>query len=462
MTEIDFINSNRYLESINRPGTINFNITPERRQAEVEAEDSRGNPTTENTPKWEITSIAITEEAVNQAVPNLRNVLQQVERVKFIITNSPISLLQDPLPLEVEVRTRAYFPQLTQHQGNTNPQAFYYFGIEPITIRNNDPETPELDTGYNANLRFALQLGNESVDEAYEQEFDIRENRLVTLTPYISDLTFSFSEYNATISNALESRRSSRRVESDRGVLDVNPSNIAAIISGNAKPAQIQESYYSDTGWSRSRFRGTKERALRETGVPSSLLGRSFKGEEFTNDSRIGTICTFPTESRILSEYLWTGESELPKVEFVEFEALSGEGKTSTIGTITTSTMNGLDNISNITLNVSNTPIGLRPGSRDYLRIGEEVVQVVRVLNTTSGSRILRVLRGVGNTEKTDGEVLGKKIQKIKTGNKIFKFTDAITKVELVSNRRVWVQEDNKVLIVNPFGEILKEERCED
>jgi len=161
-----------------------------------------------------ISGLTVTKSALSvDGVSNqdLETVLDQVEAIRFIFNNVLYNLA---------VVKRSFY--------NT-AIPFYYFGVDPFTV-------PDISSGVFDDLAPSV-----SID----------------FTPFITDLQFAFSEYNPLIGNAQVNRPSRRQVEADRVENNSQPGNWQSIIDGNASPATIQDSLYSDTGWSNARYKGS-------------------------------------------------------------------------------------------------------------------------------------------------------------------------------------------------------------
>ena len=446
MTEIDFINSNIFLRDINQSGVINFNITP-----------SRG-----FTPqgRWTVSSIAVPINAVIGDTEQIRKRLQEVTKITMIIPPTPIQgwFASTPTLIVLNITSRIFYGQ-NNVPSNINDfenfEPFFYFKIVPITLENisQDP--------YIIQLRQVLQLGNILVNEQGEYD-DLRTDVQVNITPYISSLTFSFNEDNAIIGNAIQARRSGIKQESDRGQVDINPSNIDAITLQVAKKAEVQDSLYSITGWTNARYKGTKTSARTLNEIPPTLRGTPFIGEEFTRESPSNTICLITESDRILEDYLWAGDSELPKVSYATFLDTETGVRRDNIGVIQNITLSEIDETSNITVNTQGTPILFRPKVGDLLDIEGEVVKVLKILNTVPGSTVFKAQRGFNNTERVSGELEDVKVRRLELKDRVFKFTTGLEKVEAVNDRRIWVRDLDTIIYTDEFGRILKEVKCSD
>lgn len=455
MTEIDFINSNIFLRSINESGVINFNITPQRNST-----PSQG---------WTISSIAIPINAVIGDTEQIRRRLQEVTKITMVIPPTSITNIgvftSTATPIVLNITSRIFYRQNNIPSNIDNFEdfePFFYFKIVPINIENNSQDP------YIIKLQEVLQIGNPQIEEEQELD-DLREDVQINMTPYIDNLTFSFNEDNAIIGNAVQSRRSGIRQESDRSQADINPSNINTITLQVAKKAEIQDSLYTTTGWINARYKGTKTSAKTLNDIPATLRGTSFKGEEFTKESPSNLVCNISEPDRILENYLWAGDSELPKVLYTTFKDTQDgfkfgiiEGVRDNIGIIESVTLSSINEISNITINTQGTPISFRPKVGDLLDIKGEVIKVLRILNTVPGATVVKVQRGHNNTERISGVHTNIKVKRLELRDRVFKFTQGLEKVEAVNNRRIWVRDLNTVIYTDEFGRIIKEVKCSE
>jgi len=80
---------------------------------------------------------------------------------------------------------------------------------------------------------------------------------LVVLQPYI-DEDFYVSDYNVLAGDIFEPRVNSFYMDIDYAAGIITASNQQAILSGSATRATVQESNYTDNGWTNARYNGTK------------------------------------------------------------------------------------------------------------------------------------------------------------------------------------------------------------
>ena len=106
--------------------------------------------------------------------------------------------------------------------------------------------------------------------------------------PYIKE-KFDNSDFNALQGNATGILKSKAALEVDRDTDNVNPSNLAAIITRTAQPAQIQYSNYTTRGWTNARYEGSKNVAVIPRDNPAQSY-KSFVGSIHPMDADDATI----------------------------------------------------------------------------------------------------------------------------------------------------------------------------
>ena len=204
---------------------------------------------------------------------SIQTVLEQVETIQFRYGGTSNTVSDYILNINTSAYYAATFP-------------FFYFSIDPVYI-------PDI-----------LDASIVGVDSPVVLED-------ITFTPFLADIDFGFSDSNPLFSNASEQRESRIVMESDRFDSTTLPSNIDAILSGTADKANVQDSLYYDTGWSRARYKGSKTTPSDNAGIEPALSGRSFKGESFSGDATTDYICQ--SDNRLQQEFFHDGKTQLPK-----------------------------------------------------------------------------------------------------------------------------------------------------
>lgn len=273
---------------------------------------------------------------------------------------------------------------------------------------------------------------------------EVQENTTVSFTPFINDLVFAVSSYNATFNNALNNRQSSLRVQSDRSNDYAKPSNFDAIANGNATYAFIQDSLYSDTGNVNSRYNGSKSTPGNYGGVSPSLAVRAFRGEIYTDDANIDLVCGTLESDRILVELAHTGPEKLPTYS------------SSSLGIDTRFQINSSEQ--NIIVYSGNPSQSLDEG--DILQVeGTTSVEKLRILQYNAFTKTLIVQRGYLQSTPNSDIDIGTPIFKLDR-NDILQFGDNNSKVTAVNNAIVYVKDDNRLIYTDDFGSVYSSSLC--
>jgi hypothetical protein len=119
--------------------------------------------------------------------------------------------------------------------------------------------------------------------------------------PYLA-AKFNNSDFNALIGNATDIVRNSVAVELDKAGDQMNPTNLAAVITQTATSATTQDSNYQVTGWTNARYYGSKNTSTIQ-GNDTALTYVSFKGSVHPKDSTTATILANVADSDTLDIY---------------------------------------------------------------------------------------------------------------------------------------------------------------
>jgi len=378
---------------------------------------------TNPSPNGQITSIVIGRNAfsingdTNAGNTNLNSVLEQVERIKFTFVIDG----GDNIEFDEEIINRAFY-------GGTLPNPFFYFQFTPVIVP--DIENPPY------------------VTELFEYQ-PIQ----ITLTPYLLDITFGFSEYNATISNAQENRKSEIRVESNRVEDSTLPTNWEAIISGSAFPATIQDSLYNDTGWTNGRYDGSIINSRGNAGVSPAFAGVPFQGEVFTADTQNAYICSSTRRETDIVELLHTSTNLLPSFISGSSGAILNTAITDPITqTLELDQLPTTGSIEQGTiLLIENQDPAVKPGYELFL---------VKSFNNILSPPTVEVERGYGNTTGTN-HLISAPVFTVAPFD-IFTFErDRGNYIRLVSNAKILVQGNNTVVDTDKFGNVVDQFECQ-
>ncbi|QQO91842.1 putative nucleic acid binding protein [Flavobacterium phage vB_FspM_immuto_3-5A] len=332
---------------------------------------------------------------------DLENVLLSATSIRFTYNNQLIDL---------PILNRTRYTNIT----NNPDDNYYYFEVENTIINN--------ITG----LVTSAEIPAPVID--------------ITFLPFIQDEKYQYSNNNPLISNALENRTSTYIQQSDRQSSGVRPTNLPQILDRTATPAQTQDSNYTTTGWSNARYVGSATDAQDFKGIPPAITGRLFTGEVNTSASADLLICSKSISDRILSELLFTGNTELPTFEGfanTNYQVLQDVSAT--------------DNTILYEYNTIPPTGSLEIGSilkvKRSLAIEPEFMRVEKI--EPEFSRI-QVTRGYLST--TPGELEdGDNIIVVKP-LRIFKIDTTSANIVNSTNSKVWVKESGEILSTDGYG----------
>ena len=294
---------------------------------------------------------------------------------------------------------------------------------------------------------------------------------LTYLLPGVTEVGFNNSDYNAVISNAVDVRRAETQIfDVDRRSNLSLPSNLTAILSGSAIAAEVQDSFYSDTGLIRARYEGTKTTKDDYSGVSPTLNVVTFTGAIYDANTSINSICSQSYDERALINIGFDSLLNFnPNDQSIPTASLqSGERDGRIIGSpaIVTDTQTVIEtNVFNVSAD------RIVPGRILYITNNTvfDYAEIVKVENLGAIDSIeslyrLTVIRGVNGSSKTiEGNLSGVPDYSlnIKTvdGDVIYEFEK--NKPVTVSNKRLYIQETGEIYKVGPKGKILyREETC--
>ena len=385
MTEANFIAIHFPNGPINYPGSIHLNVNQ-----------------VGNTQEGVISSMIITVDAfsINGQTNStyIEGVLEQINSVKFTF---------DDQLYDLAIISKAYYPA-------SNP--FFYFTIEPAYIQNIN----DADQYVPANVE-------------------------ITFTPYLQDVEFGFSEFNPLISNAEQNRKSNKYMTSDRLERAITPTNLDALLNLTAEKASIQDSLYTDTGWSNARYVGSKTSAAESAGIAPTLTGQTFTGEVFSIDSDTDYICSLT--SRVKQELFHTSNKPLPTADLTDLKLTLG----STFGQQQTE-------LTYSTINLSGSL-----GIGDVLKSPEitDPAEYMRVEDIKQNENKVKVRRDIYNSypylpPSYNSGVILTKVNRFD----IFRFGTGQNRIQLVNNSRIYVEGNSTIVDTDDFGQIVSSSQC--
>lgn len=290
---------------------------------------------------------------------------------------------------------------------------------------------------------------------------------LVVFNPFAQEQDFFYNTYNATIGNAIDSRKSRLIYDVDRNTSQAIPANLQAILSGSATLAEVPDSNYSSKVFTKSRYTGTKT-TKDDFGTLPAFGVTVFTGEIYELNTASGLICSKSYADRNIIdisfapniETLASQKDTYPKVRTTLTDvnkviAPSSLGANDTtlnlygyyldeveVGTILRVNTGALSNyelmkVESVTLQdfVVGFPGTDATSSFEVTRryYSEYVDDQASGLNFTSGSSLITV--------------------SIVKGDEIF---DASQDVAYrISNRKIWVEERDAAVVVDERGQVI-------
>jgi hypothetical protein len=232
-------------------------------------------------------------------------------------------------------------------------------------------------------------------------------------------------------------------MSSDRNETTVNPQNLDSLLSTSASKAQITDSLYYDTGWSNARYVGSETSANDFGGIEPAIVGRSFRGEVYTTSTPDVLICSQSVGERVIEDLLHNGPELLPDFELGNSNMIVGTTSISE----TTSVFSYAPKTSRAT-----TDIPVVVGS--VITIENEKMRVEAINQNST----LKVERGYLNT--IPAEHSSKLTISASAFTRIFNFEENNTKISVVDNSNVYIEDTRVVLGTDKFGVVYSKFEC--
>lgn len=274
----------------------------------------------------------------------------------------------------------------------------------------------------------------------------------VVIEPVTATGAYNYNTYNPLIGNTITDRKSSYTVYSDRGATTqetgTNPVNIVSILTGQAVPASIQDSLYSDTGWKNGRYEGTKTTAEGYGGIDPTIAGISFTGAYYPLSVADSTINTATIDTRVIQEYfLIPGQGIDTSVPVVTFPADS----TKTAMYKATGQLNATRTVFDFTVipgAVEKEPI--KVGDYLYLYNVDEIVKVEQV-SISGGTRTTTVKRYMFGTNPNKTTSVVETTARVLTDtNRVYQVES--NRIEFLGEGKVWIQTSGDILRMDELG----------
>lgn len=427
MTPQQFVAAHTFnIEGVNITGTINLHIEPNRDPA---LSSGQNNYTIIGC------TIPIVPKNTQLSETQVINLLKQVEKITFTLTNNEQT---EQVILEVLSKSENF---------GQNIHNFYYYVVKPTTIT-----TTILNS-------FTQLPGNQFFEPIQTTETELNDfykNISIIFEPFITDLQFGFSEFNATISNAINARTSTKVVESDRNTSTILPSNFNAIISGSATPAKIQDSIYQEVGWNNARYKGSKTTAQGYGNVPPTINGTEFLGEQYALNTSSSVITQAPYEARVIQNFFYSGDTRLPRLQFSQYDF--GSGYSEIIGELegTSTPIDSQTSRITVTIEYINRDVAvLKPGdviTASDVEIPFVVVKVEQQSITKDNIDIVGNYKNYATSGTIDANA---QIRIFDPENRIYSFIGESSKIEGNSDAKIWIQEENEIAATNESGMIV-------
>lgn len=275
----------------------------------------------------------------------------------------------------------------------------------------------------------------------------------VVIEPITATGAYNYNTYNPLIGNTITDRKSSYTVYSDRGATTketgTNPVNIVSILTGQAGPASIQDSLYSDTGWKNGRYEGTKTTAEGYGGIDPTIAGISFTGTYYPITVADSTISTATIDTRVIQEYfLIPGKGVDTSVPVVTFPA--DPDKTAVYES--TGQLTATRTVFAFTVKSGATEVEpIKVGDYLYLYIINEVVKVEQV-SISGGTTTVTVKRYMfGTNPDKDISLIDPPTARVLTDiNRVYQVES--NRIEFLGEGKVWIQTSGDILRMDELG----------
>ena len=359
--------------------------------------------------------------------PSVVTILQQIETVKLTLTYSDGERWTQNNINDINLNIISR----TLRDGATGNNRYFYFRVTPVSI-----DGPVGNLG----LSFKFLPVNHLVGP------NPNINTLV-FSPILDNDLFGTSDFNPLFSNASENIESSDRQVSDRNALTTNPSNIQALLSGSADPAQIPDSNYTTVGIVNSRYVGSKTSATTFNSIEPAFTGKTFKGVIFDrqiSDQRIGVGSTpggtlddaaALEETAIVDDIFQTSDDTIPSFNEISssFQLRGGNITNSAVTEIPFS----VNNLSSQSIEPNNI-------IRDTFNN-----ELMRVVSVDTGRRVMNVVRGYEGT--TPENMTNQDKFLVLKPMRFFKF-EGNSKIRTIFNSKIYIKQSGEVIHTDQFG----------
>ncbi len=269
-------------------------------------------------------------------------------------------------------------------------------------------------------------------------------NTDVIIEPSIANSTFIGSDYDALLNNTTGDRQSEYIQISDRVQSKPFPQNLPSILINKAIPASIQDSNYTNTGWTRGRYDGTKTDSAQYGGIEPALIGGVFNGAFFPQTYTEDQIRALTTTDITYRSYFFTGKLDAPT-----FVTSSG-----TLSATNELALSPRESIIKLTVAFPLDKVIIQPESILAIESGG-VIEYCRVISITLPSanfladQQVEVVRGFGGIRVPYTTAASANIDLI-TLNRYY--TQDSSRVQGVLAGKLLVQDSKEILYLNAVG----------
>lgn len=336
---------------------------------------------TETTP---VDVLGVTVPVLDNNGNNLSAVLGQAETIN--------------LPVDNQLNTSVQLRILTKTARTVANIQYYFFTTQQQNI----------DT-------FTDPVANESIA-----------NGEVIFLPELRGGNFTTSDYNILLNIAQINRTSEYLTE-----------------LGSINKAAVQDSLYSDTGWTNARYNGTITNRNNYASIDSAIKGVSFEGTFYPITFSDSEIANIETANRTYTVYFHDGNKDYP--EYV----VDTENLFETANSVTSQETSFL--VVPTTENLSKTKL-YEQG--DVLLVGSstEILKVISIVRTTGNTHQLTVSRGWNNTPIS--ATINSGIEFTRIGNtRVFELEQS--KPSPVRQGKIRIKDTGNILFIDKAGYLI-------
>jgi hypothetical protein len=259
-------------------------------------------------------------------------------------------------------------------------------------------------------------------------------DNFIIFLPDILGLVFTNGDYNAVFNNIQDTRQSEYIRQSTSQVL-----------------AFVQDSLYSDTGWVRGRYEGTKTTIQDFATISPILEGGEFEGSYFPQTLTDEYIFNLPNSEKVFNKYFFSGDRTKPEYTLI----------TTDLKRVSSFPQNTTSDSFIVTGSLTNET-AIRVG--DLIRLGsgsteipsQEILKVTSVENLTNITQEITVTRKWNQTpevtQQDSGELINPGRGMVYKIDPIRVFNLNRNIVEIPSRGRIQVKSNQDIVDIDELG----------